>query len=63
MYYDSTAMKENEDMVAFDIKKSKITHVRCYLKNNRLIHVSNSDATSFPPDDLPRERGGIKDQF
>jgi len=63
MYYDSTAMKENGDTEAFDIKKSKITIVRGYLRNNRLIHLDSSDAASFSPGYLLRKEEEVKAGF
>jgi hypothetical protein len=38
IYYDTVAMKENNDTEAFDLTKSEIEEYRSYFYNNRLIH-------------------------
>jgi hypothetical protein len=38
MYYDTTAMKENNDTEAFDMDKSKITETRSYFLKGKLFH-------------------------
>lgn len=63
IYYDSTAMKENNDTEAFDMGKATITVIRGYFSNNRLIHASHSDTTPLPPGDLPGKQAELKAGF
>lgn len=37
-YYDSTAMKKNDDSEVFDFSKSSIEAIRSYFENETLIH-------------------------
>lgn len=47
IYYDSVAMKENNDNEAFDIKKSEIVENRSYFAHGKLLHqVNNQDCGS-----------------
>ncbi|MEF9480579.1 hypothetical protein OWR28_25450 [Chryseobacterium sp. 1B4] len=43
LFYDAKTMKENNDMEAFDLKKSKITMTRNYFENGNIILISNND--------------------
>ncbi|MFS4470717.1 hypothetical protein [Chryseobacterium sp. T20] len=43
LFYDTKAMKENNDTEAFDLKKSKITMTRNYFENGSIILISNND--------------------
>jgi hypothetical protein len=65
IYYDTKAMKENNDTVAFDIKKSEIEEVRSYFENANLLHqISNQHRDSPPADDyLHEEQKRIKSNF
>lgn len=38
LYYDTAAMKENNDIEEFDIDKSEIIEVRSYFINGKLFH-------------------------
>lgn len=47
IFYDSVAMKENNDNEAFDIKKSEIVEDRSYFAHGKLLHqVNNQDCGS-----------------
>lgn len=50
IYYDSTAMKENDDIEIFDFGKSKVVEVRSYFEGGKLIH-QISNAESGPSDE------------
>ena len=65
MYYDSTAMKENNDKEAFDIEKSKIIESRNYFENGKLLHQLNSQdhGSSMKEDYLLQEQKRIKIDF
>ncbi|MFT3949504.1 MAG: hypothetical protein QM763_21250 [Agriterribacter sp.] len=65
IYYDSTAMKENNDTEAFDFKKSTITEDRSYFINNKLIHqINNEDCGApFTGDYLREEQERIETEF
>jgi hypothetical protein len=64
-YYDSTAMKENNDTETFDPDKSKIIEDRSYFENGKLLYrVNNQDHSStFAPGYLPEEQKRIKADF
>lgn len=47
-YYDSIAMKENNDTEAFDFDKSTIFEVRNYFENGKLIHQICGDGDYSP---------------
>ncbi|MFT3748805.1 MAG: hypothetical protein QM768_10830 [Agriterribacter sp.] len=65
IYYDSIAMKENNDTEAFDFKKSTITEDRSYFISNKLIHqVNNEDCGApFAGDYLQKEQERIETEF
>ncbi len=47
MYYDTTAMNENNDTEAFEFEKSEIIEDRSYFDKGKLIHqISNQDCGS-----------------
>ena len=64
-YYDTTAMKENNDTEAFDPKKSGVMEDRSYFENGKLLHqISNQDCGSpFSNDYLLEEQKRIKTDF
>jgi len=65
LFYDSTAMKENNDNQAFDFEKSEIVEDRNYFENGKLIHqLSNQDCGSPSTDEyLLGEQKRIKEYF
>ena len=65
LFYDSIAMKENNDNQVWDFDKSEIIEDRSYFSNGRLIHqISNQDCGSpFTEDYLAEEQKRIKDSF
>ena len=65
LYYDTTAMKENQDTEAFDFDKSEIIEDRSYFENGNLIHqINNQDCGSpFADDYLLEEQKRIKEDF
>ena len=65
MYYDSTAMKENNDNQVFDLEKSTIIENRSYFENGKLIHQVNNedDGASFAEKYLLGEQKRIKEDF
>lgn len=65
LYYDTTAMKENNDTEAFDIDKSEIIEDRSYFDNGKLLHqINNQDCGSpFADDYLLEEQKRIKTDF
>ena len=65
MYYDSTAMKENNDTEAFNFEKSEIFEDRSYFENGKLLHqLNNQDCGSpFAEDYLLEEQKRIKMDF
>jgi hypothetical protein len=65
MYYDSTIMKQNKDVEAFDFEKSEIVEDRSYFENGKLIHqLNNQDCGSpFADDYLLNEQKRIKANF
>lgn len=65
LYYDTTAMKENNDTEAFDIHQSEIIEDRNYFENEKLLHqISNQDSGApFAGDYLLEEQKRIKTTF
>ncbi|MBL7742033.1 MAG: hypothetical protein JNN00_01035 [Chitinophagaceae bacterium] len=65
MYYDSAAMKENNDTEAFDFGKAGIMEDRSYFANGQLLHrVNNQNRSSpFSEDYLLEEQKRIKNEF
>lgn len=65
LYYDTTAMRENNDTEAFDFDKSEIIEDRSYFENGKLLHkVSNQDyGLPFADDYLLEEQKRIKADF
>lgn len=65
LYYDTTAMKENNDTEAFDFDKSEIIEDRSYFENGKLLHqINNQDCGSpFADDYLLEEQKRIKEDF
>jgi len=65
LYYDTTAMKENNDSEAFDFDKSEIIENRSYFENEKLLHqISNQDCGSPYADYyLLKEQKRIKEDF
>ncbi len=65
MYYDSAAMKANNDTETFDMEKSGIIEDRSYFKNEILFHqVNNQDCGSpFAKSYLLKEQKRIKEDF
>lgn len=64
-YYESTAMKENNDTEAFDFDKSEIIEDRSYFENGKLLHqINNQDCGSpFADGYLLEEQKRIKTNF
>jgi hypothetical protein len=65
LYYDTTAMKENNDTEAFDIDKSEMIEDRNYFENGKLLHqIKNQDCGSpFADNYLLEEQKRIKTDF
>lgn len=65
MYYDSAALKENNDSEVFDFKKSEIIETRSYFDNEKLLHqLTNEDCGSpFSDDYLNGEQSRINKDF
>ena len=65
LYYDTTAMKENNDTEAFDFDKSEIIENRSYFENGKLLHqINNQDCgLPFAGDYLLEEQKRIKADF
>ena len=65
MYYDTTALKENNDIEAFDFEKSGIIEVRSYFENGKLLHQLNNpiSGSPFADDCLHQEQKRIKTDF
>jgi hypothetical protein len=65
LYYDTTAMKENNDIEAFDFDKSEIIEDRSYFDNGKLLHqINNQDCGSpFADDYVLDEQKRIKTDF
>lgn len=60
MYYDTTAMKENNDTEAFNMDKSKITETRSYFLKGKLFRRNVNDiSTSHNVKDSLEEEKGI----
>ncbi|THV61881.1 hypothetical protein [Chryseobacterium candidae] len=47
LFYDTKAMKENNDMEAFDLKKSKVIMTRNYFENGNIIMITNTTGRGF----------------
>ncbi|SIQ59218.1 hypothetical protein [Chryseobacterium sp. RU33C] len=47
LFYDIKAMKENNDMEAFDLKKSKVIMTRNYFENGNIIMITNTTGRGF----------------
>lgn len=65
LFYDKKAMKENNDMEAFDFEKSEITETRNYFEGGSLLHIVNSQdcGAPFSRDYIREEDKRIKDDF
>ncbi len=65
LYYDTKAMKENNDTEAFDFDKSEITENRGYFVNGKLIHILNSEdcGAPFSSDYIAEEQKSILSEF
>lgn len=65
LFYDTKAMKENNDTEAFDLKKSKITLTRNYFENGNIIMITNTTERGFNISaDYPAEQEEkIKEDF
>lgn len=65
IYYDSTAMRENNDAEVFDIDESEIQEDRSYFEAGKLLHkIESGDCGSpFASDYLLSEEKRIKDDF
>ncbi len=62
IFYDSAAMKANEDSEAFDFGSSRIEENRCYFLQGRLAHLLNNQdcGAPFASDFLQEEEKRIK---
>lgn len=65
LYYDTKAMKENNDTEAFDFDKSEITENRSYFVNGKLIHILNSEdyGAPFSSDYIAEEQKSILEEY
>lgn len=65
MYYDTVAMKENNDTEAFDFNKSAISEARSYFEDNKLFHQVNNQKSNLPLTEgyLQQEQKRIKADF
>ncbi len=65
LYYDTKAMKENNDTEAFDFDKSEITENRGYFVNGKLIHILNSEdcGAPFSSDYIAEEQKSILSEY
>jgi hypothetical protein len=65
LFYDSTAMKDNNDNQAFDFEKSEVIEDRSYFEKGVLIHQINSQDCGSPytSDYLSEEQKRIKSDF
>lgn len=65
MFYDTKAMKENNDSEAFDFKKSEITETRNYFEKGDLFHIVNSQdcGAPFSGEYMAAEENSIQDDF
>lgn len=64
-YYDTIAMKENNDTEVFDFDKSEIIEDRSYFENGKLVHQINSQdcGAPFANDYLLEEQKRIRADF
>lgn len=65
IYYDSAAMRENNDTTSFHVTESKVTEYTNYFHGGKLVHRASNDmdAASTPASDLSKEETRIKDDF
>ena len=65
LYYDKSAMRENNDTEAFDFNQSEIIEDRSYFENGKLLHqINNQDCGApFADDYLLEEQKRIKTYF
>lgn len=65
LFYDATAMKENNDTEAFDLKKSKITMTRNYFENGNfiLINATTERGYNISADYPAEQEKEIKEDF
>ena len=65
IYYDSAAMKENNDAEAFDFEESEIQEDRSYFENGKLLHkIESGDCGApFATEYLLSEQKRIKTNF
>lgn len=65
LFYDSKAMKENNDTEAFDFKKSEITETRNYFEAGSLLHIVNSQdcGAPFSGNYMAEQDKSLKDDF
>ncbi|MDV3928733.1 hypothetical protein CMT52_05050 [Elizabethkingia anophelis] len=65
LYYDTKAMKENNDTEAFDFDKSEITENRGYFVNGKLIHILSSEdcGAPFSSDYIAEEQKSILSEY
>ncbi|EGT4347406.1 hypothetical protein A4C53_RS19635 [Elizabethkingia anophelis] len=65
LYYDTKAMKENNDTEAFDFDKSEITENRSYFVNGKLIHILSSEdcGAPFSSDYIAEEQKSILSEY
>jgi hypothetical protein len=65
IYWDKTKMRENKDNEVFDFKKSKITEVRNYFENEKLIFqlIENQSVNSMSAEYLKTEQNRIKTKY
>ena len=65
LYYDTKAMKENNDTEAFDFDKSEITENRSYFVNGKLVHILNIEdcGAPFSSDYIAEEQKSILGEY
>ncbi|WP_407478519.1 hypothetical protein [Elizabethkingia meningoseptica] len=65
LFYDTKAMKENNDTEAFDFSKSEITENRSYFEKGHLVHIVNSQdcGAPFSGDYMAEEEKSILENF
>lgn len=65
LYYDTTAMRANNDTEAFDLSKSEIIEDRSYFEKGKLLHQINNEDCGSPLADnyLLEEQERIKADF
>jgi len=65
VFYDSIAMKSNNDTEFFDLKKAVITETRYYFLNDKLVHHTDSEDCGAPFDSeyLNELQKEIEDEF